>query len=129
MSLPLIAKRILVFSAFALLNYILGIVLFSVPLSAWLWYGRDTAGGGQVGFLIALVIVAAPFVAVPGALIAGLLVLPIVDGALKAATRSGRHYVAFLIAMIISAFTSVAVTYATAGVYVLIMYNTPVPNV
>jgi hypothetical protein len=120
-------KRIFGFSGFALLSYIIGMACFVVPLSIWAVYA-DPSGSGS-GYFIALLIIVAPVVAAPGAVISGLLSLRIIDRALKAASRSRSDYVAFLFAAVLSAFLGIVVTYATAWIGALILQNVNIPIV
>src|SRR5689334_18616909 len=123
MSLSLTSKRIIAFTAFTVPSYIMAIVFFFIPLSVWAWYADPaTTGGGQnTGFFIVFLIVATPFLAVPGALIAGFVALPIVDHALKATIRSRSDYVAFLLATVVCGLIAIVITYGIAWVGALFL--------
>lgn len=129
MSLSLTWKRILAFAAYTLLSYILAIVFFLVPLSVLAWHDMDSAGAGGAGFFVGFLIIVAPFVAIPGALIAGFAALPIINHALKATIRSRSDYLAFPIAMVVCALIAIVITYAVTGVGALILRNSDIPNV
>lgn len=119
MSLSLTGKRILAFAAYALLDYILAIVFFLIPLSVWAVYS-DPSGSGS-GYFIAGLIFVAPVVAAPGAIISGFLALWIIDRALKATNRSSSEYVTYLVAIVVCAFISIVTTYGVAWVGSLIL--------
>jgi uncharacterized membrane protein YraQ (UPF0718 family) len=120
-------KRVFGFSGFALLSYIAGIVWLVIPLSVWA-VRADPSGSGS-GYFIALLIVVAPIVATPGAVISGVLALWITDRALNAASRSRADYVAFLIAAVLSIILGIVVTYATAWAGALILRSIEIPAV
>jgi hypothetical protein len=96
----------------------MGCFFFLVPLSIWA-IRSDPTGSGS-GYFIAGLMFISPLAVAPGAFIAGLLVLPIINRALTATTISRSDYAAFLFAIVLSAFIGIVGTYIVAfitGIY------------
>jgi hypothetical protein len=107
MSLTL--KRLLSFFIFAGFSVVVGFICFMVPFSIWAM-SEDPSGSGA-GFAIGIFLVITTVAVIPGSIISGMLVLPIINRALKAGTRSYLDYAAFLAAIALSAFVSSVLTY------------------
>lgn len=124
--MSLTGKRVLSFVIFAVFSITVGCIFFLVSLSIWA-VSEDPSGSGS-GFFIALLIVVVPYVVIPGAIISGLMVLPIINHALKATTRSCLDYAAFLAAIGLSAFVSIVMTYISAWI-LMIYFGFPVDEI
>jgi hypothetical protein len=125
--MSLAGKRLLSFFAFAGFSSIVGFIFFLVPLSIWALRSDPTGSGS--GYFIAGLLFFSPIVVVPGAIIAGLLVLPLINRALKATTLSLSDYATFLFAIVLSAFIGIVATYAFAWIGALLLQNINIPSV
>src|SRR5215510_740785 len=110
--MSLIGKRFVGFLAFFGFSFTVGCIFFLVPLSI-----RVTHKFGDYSLIpMAILTFIAPISAIPGSIITGLLVLPIIDRALKATVRSRSDYVRFLVSIVFSAVVAIGLTYLTAWI-------------